>query len=128
MADIGRDGDRRDLMGIARQNERFREVISTGDHLQVVVMTLQPGEEIGVETHPGTDQWLLLVDGQATVTLDGEEVSAAGGEQVLVAAGTRHNVVATGAQPLRLITVYSPPEHPHGTVHETKAEADAAEH
>jgi mannose-6-phosphate isomerase-like protein (cupin superfamily) len=110
----------------ARQNEHFREVLETGEHAQLVVMTLAPGEEIGEETHKG-DQILFFVDGEGEAVLDGESSPVSSGDYFFVPAGTLHNFINAGSGPLRLLTTYAPPEHPHGTVHRTKAEADAAE-
>ena len=111
---------------LARQNDLFRRVLETGEHAQLVVMTLQPGEEIGEETHEG-DQILFFVDGEGEAILDGQSSPVKPGDYVFVPAGMLHNFVNTGGEPLRLLTTYAPPEHPHGTVHRTKAEADAAE-
>jgi mannose-6-phosphate isomerase-like protein (cupin superfamily) len=112
---------------LARGNHAFRRTIVTGEHAQLVVMTIQPGGEIGEETHEG-DQILHFVDGVGDAILEGESSAVGPGDVVFVPAGTLHNFVNTGSGPLRLATVYAPPEHPPGTVHETKAEADAAEH
>jgi mannose-6-phosphate isomerase-like protein (cupin superfamily) len=90
-------------------------------------MTIQPGGEIGEEVHEHVDQLLLFVDGNADAILDGERSSVDANDLVFVMAGTRHNFVNTGDVPLRLVTIYAPPEHPPGTVHATKEEADAAE-
>ncbi|HET8776933.1 MAG TPA: cupin domain-containing protein [Candidatus Limnocylindria bacterium] len=100
----------------------------TGEHEQVVVMTIQPGDEIGEEVHADSDQVLVFVEGSGEARLD--DVSTAVGPKnlVFVRAGTKHNFLNTGDVPLRLVTIYAPPEHAPGTVHETKAEADAAEH
>ena len=84
------------------------------------------GEEIGEETHQG-DQILFFVEGEGEAILEGESSPVSSGDYVFVPAGTLHNFVNTGSEPLRLLTTYAPPEHPHGTVHRTKAEADAAE-
>lgn len=111
---------------LARQNDLFRRVLETGEHAQLVVMTLQPGEEIGEETHEG-DQILFFVDGEGDAILDGQSSPVRPGDYVFVPAGMLHNFVNTGSEPLRLLTTYAPPEHPDGTVHRTKAEADAAE-
>jgi mannose-6-phosphate isomerase-like protein (cupin superfamily) len=91
-------------------------------------MTIPPGGEIGEEVHDGTDQVLAFVEGVGEAILDGESRPVGPNDLVFVRAGTRHNFVNTGADPLRLVTVYAPPEHEPGTVHQTKAEADAAEH
>jgi mannose-6-phosphate isomerase-like protein (cupin superfamily) len=121
-------GSQVDFVTAARSNEAFRREIMTGDHSQVVVMTIPPGGEIGEEVHDGTDQVLAFVEGVGEAILDGESRPVGPNDLVFVRAGTRHNFVNTGADPLRLVTVYAPPEHEPGTVHQTKAEADAAEH
>ncbi len=119
--------DRVDILRTAWSNEAFRKEVLTGDHGQVVVMTIPPGGEIGEEVHPHTDQVLVFVDGRGEADLEGETSEIGPNDLVFVRAGTRHNFRNTGEGPLRLITIYAPPEHPPGTVHETKAEADAAE-
>ena len=125
MAPIASDVD---ILAAAWSNEAFRRVIFTGEFQQVVVMTIPPGGEIGDEVHPGTDQALAFVDGRGEAQLDGETSEVGPSDLVFVRAGTRHNFVNTGDRALRLITIYAPPEHAPGTVHVTKAEADAAEH
>ena len=117
-----------DIVAAARSNDAFRREVLTGDHEQVVVMTIPPGGEIGDEVHPDTDQVLAFVDGRGEAILDGQRSAIDPNDLVFVRAGTRHNFVNTGDAPLRLITIYAPPEHEPGTVHQTKAEADAAEH
>lgn len=117
-----------DLLAAARGSDDFRRVLVTGAHTQVVVMTIPPGGEIGMETHPDTDQVLFFVEGQGEAVLDGETTPVDAGHMVFVHAGTEHNFVNTGDAPLRIATAYAPPEHEPGTVHATKAEADAAEH
>jgi mannose-6-phosphate isomerase-like protein (cupin superfamily) len=117
-----------ELERLARENEDFRREVATVEHSQVVLMTIPPGEEIGEEVHEGIDQLLVFVDGEAEAIVAGESSPAGAGQAVLVPAGTRHNFRNAGASPLRLWTVYAPPEHAPGTVHRTKAEADAAEH
>jgi mannose-6-phosphate isomerase-like protein (cupin superfamily) len=111
---------------LARRNNYFRQTLVTGEHSQLVAMTIEPGGEIGEETHDG-DQILFFVEGNGAAILAGESRPVTAQEYVFVPAGTLHNFVNTGDQPLRLLTVYAPPEHPDGTVHRTKAEADAAE-
>jgi mannose-6-phosphate isomerase-like protein (cupin superfamily) len=112
------------------ENDYFRRVLFTGKHSQLVVMCLQPGEEIGNEVHPTVDQFFRIEKGRAKFVFNGKEehlVGAGGG--VVVPAGTYHNVINTSAtRPLKLYTIYTPPQHPDGTVHKTKAEAEAAEH
>lgn len=117
-----------DIVAAARSNEAFRREVLTGEHEQVVVMTIPPGGEIGDEVHADTDQVLAFVDGRGEAVLDGQRSAIGPNDLVFVRAGTRHNFVNTGEAPLRLITIYAPPEHEPGTVHQTKAEADAAEH
>lgn len=112
---------------LARANEAFRQTLETGEHSQLVTMTIPPGGEIGEETHEG-DQILLFVAGEGEAILEGQSSPVRAEEYVFVPAGTLHNFVNTGNEPLRLLTIYAPPEHPPGTVHQTKAEADAAEH
>ena len=116
-----------DIVQAAWTNDAFRRVISTGEHEQVVVMTIPPGGEIGEEVHENTDQVLTFVDGHGEALLDGRASEIGPNDLVFVRAGTRHNFVNTGGSPLRLITIYAPPEHAPGTVHQTKAEAGAAE-
>jgi mannose-6-phosphate isomerase-like protein (cupin superfamily) len=109
-------------------NENFREVLYTGPNLQVVVMTLKAGEEIGQERHEGHDQFIRVEAGQGVAILNGEKHALEDGVAVVIPAGTEHNVINTSTnEPLRLYTIYGPPEHPDGTVHKTKAEADEYE-
>src|SRR5688500_4662422 len=110
------------------ENDCFREVLFTGPHSQLVVMALNPGEEIGQETHPDTDQFIRVEAGEGKAILDGQEYRLADGSAIVIPAGTQHNVINTSStEPLKLYTVYTPPEHPDGTVHKTKADADAYE-
>ena len=110
-------------------NSFFRQVLFTGKYSQLVVMCLQGGEEIGNEVHPDVDQFFRIEEGNAKFVFNGNEEHVAGdGDAVVVPAGTYHNVINTSStKPLKLYTVYSPPNHPEATVHKTKAEADAAE-
>jgi mannose-6-phosphate isomerase-like protein (cupin superfamily) len=112
---------------LARQNDDFRQTVVTGEKSQVVVMTIPPGEDIGEEVHEG-DQILLFVEGEGEAVLDGTASPVRENDLAFVPAGTRHNFINGGGEPLRLVTIYAPPEHPDGTVHETKADAEAAEH
>lgn len=114
-----------DIIEAARQNGDFRRVLITGPQMQIVVMTIPPGGEIGAETHPETDQVLFFVDGEGESVLDGERTPVRPGHLAFVRAGTRHNFVNTGDTPWRIATAYAPPEHEAGTVHATKEEADA---
>lgn len=116
------------LFGEARDNEDFRRVLDTTKHMQLVVMTIPPGGEIGEEVHDGIDQVLLALSGSGTSVLDGQTRPFGTGEVVIVPQGTRHNFVNTGSEPLRIATVYSPPDHAPGTVHHTKADADRDKH
>jgi mannose-6-phosphate isomerase-like protein (cupin superfamily) len=116
-----------DIEALTRANDDFRREVATAEHSQVVLMTIPPGEEIGEEVHDGIDQLLVFVEGEAEAIVAGESSAVGAGEAVVVPGGTRHNFRNTGDSSLRLWTVYAPPEHPPGTVHRTKAEADAAE-
>ena len=110
----------------AKHNGLFRKVLFTGKSSQLVLMSLAPGEDIGEEVHE-VDQLLFIVEGEGKAVLDGREQEVEDGMVVCVPAGTRHNVVNTDDEKLRLFTVYAPPQHAPGTVHETKADAKAAE-
>jgi mannose-6-phosphate isomerase-like protein (cupin superfamily) len=116
-----------DILARARGNPYFREVISTGPHAQVVVMSIPPAGEIGEEVHADVDQVLIFVEGEGIAVLDGVRSPVTAGRLVHVPAGTRHNFVNAGSIDLKLYTIYAPPQHAPGTVHRTKAEADAAE-
>ena len=111
------------------ENTYFREVLFTGKHSQLVVMCLQVGEEIGDEVHPSVDQFFRIEQGEAKFVLnENEEHLVREGDAVVVSAQTYHNVINTSkTTELKLYTIYSPPNHPDGTVHKTKAEAQAAE-
>ena len=110
------------------ENENFRKVLYTAKNMQLVVMSLNAKEEIGLETHPEHDQFIRVDKGSAKAILNGEESELVDGSCVIIPAGDEHNIVNTGDGELKLYTIYSPPEHPDGTVHATKAEAVAAEH
>ena len=110
------------------KNNYFRQVLFTAKNAQLVVMSLQRGEEIGDEVHPNVDQFFRIEQGEAKFIFnEKEEHVARDGDAVIVPAGTFHNVINTGRGRLELYTIYSPPNHPDGTVHKTKAEADKAE-
>ncbi len=111
----------------AKKNKFFRQVLATGEHTQVVIMSIPPGGEIGEEVHEDNDQVLYLVSGRGRVVLDGKEAAFEVGDLVLVQAGVRHNFITEGEESMKIITTYSPPHHPVGTIHKTKAEAAAAE-
>lgn len=108
-------------------NEDFRRVLYTGEHIQLVAMTLQPGEEIGEEVHDDRDQFFRIEEGSGEIRIDGKANRVEDDFGVIVPAGARHNVVNTGDAPLRLYTIYGPPEHVDGIVHGTKQEADASD-
>jgi len=108
-------------------NKNFRKVLFTGPNSQLVVMSLKPGEEIGEEVHK-LDQFIRIEAGEAEVVLNGKKHKVADDFAIVIPAGTRHNVINTSKKKdLKLYTVYSPPEHPPGTIHKTKAAADKAE-
>jgi len=121
-------GSRVDIMEAARTNDAFRREVITGKHEQVVVMTIPPGGEIGEEVHPDTDQVLVFIEGEGEARLESETSPVRANDLVFVRAGTRHNFVNTGTKEIRLVTMYAPPQHPSGTVHQTREDADAAEH
>ena len=112
---------------LAKQNSDFRREVATGTHAQVVLMCLQPGEEIGEETHADTDQLFYVVKGAGKIVLAGASEPIEKGSLVLVPAGMLHNLVNDADESLRLFTVYAPPHHPPGTVHATREDARAAE-
>ncbi len=108
------------------RNTNFRQVLSTGQHTQLVVMSLVPNEDIGVEIHQAVDQFIRVEKGEAKAILNGEEIMLRDGSAVLVPAGTEHNIVNLSAtNPLKLYTLYSPPHHRDGVIHKTKADAQA---
>ena len=110
------------------QNNYFRKVLFTGKNEQLVVMSLKPGENIGMEIHPNTDQFIRIERGTGKVILDGEESVVEDDFAIVITAGTEHDLINTSeTEDLKLYTVYGPPNHPEGTVHETKAEADEYE-
>jgi mannose-6-phosphate isomerase-like protein (cupin superfamily) len=112
-----------------KANKDFSRVLFTETNTQLVLMTLRPGEEIGLETHAGHDQFIRVEAGRGVVRLDGQERALEDGSAVVIPAGVEHNVVNTSAsEPLRLYTLYSPHEHPDGTVHRTRDEAAAGAH
>jgi mannose-6-phosphate isomerase-like protein (cupin superfamily) len=117
----------RNIVDAALENEDFRRVVATGDHSQIVLMAIEPNSEIGEEVHGHVDQVLVFVGGEGRAVIEGETMPVEPGHLTYVPAGTRHNFINTGDEPLKLYTIYAPPEHPPGTVHRTKAEADAAE-
>jgi mannose-6-phosphate isomerase-like protein (cupin superfamily) len=122
-----------DVTRITLENDNFRTVVFTGKHTQLTLMSLAPGEEIGWESHGHLDQFLRLEQGKARVDLGKSEDSVDESHEVeddwafIVPAGVWHNVVNIGNEAVKLYSLYSPPEHPAGTIHKTKADAEAAE-
>ncbi|HAN09656.1 MAG TPA: cupin domain-containing protein [Clostridiales bacterium] len=115
------------------QNKNFRTALWTGDHLQVTLMSINPGEEIGLEIHPDLDQFLRIEQGEGLVKMGDRKNNLDFQAQVyddfafIIPAGKWHNLINTGYEPIKLYSIYAPPQHPHGTVHKTKADSDAAE-
>ena len=111
----------------AEKSADFRRVLWTGEHTQLVIMTIPPDGEIGVETHDENDQILSFVSGLGKAVVGGKTKQVGPGDVVVVPAGVKHNFLNDGPNPLVLYTVYGPPDHADGAVHHTKEEADAAE-
>ena len=105
-------------------NRAFRRVLYTGPHMQLVVMMLLPGEEIGEEVHEQTDQFIRVEEGKGEVSIDGRTTRIESDSAMLVPAGTRHNVRNTGVKALKLYSLYAPPQHADNTVHHRKADAE----
>ena len=122
-----------DIEEKTKDNQYFREVIFTGQHSQVTVMSIKVGEDVGLEVHPNVDQFLRIESGKAKVLMGPaedqltQEQEAGENWAIIVPAGTWHNVVNTGDSDLKLYSIYSPANHPEGTIHRTKADAEAAE-
>lgn len=112
---------------MTEKNKNFRTVLYTGKNLQLVLMSLRPGEEIGEEVHEDHDQFFRFEEGKGEVYIDGKKSKIAEDDAVLVPAGAKHNVINTGRTPLLFYTIYGPPEHQAGTKHQTKAQADASD-
>lgn len=113
---------------LTEANSNFRQVLFTGTYCQLVVMSLFPSEEIGLETHATVDQFFRIEEGVGKVVMNGEEQIFKAGDAIIVPAGTAHNIMNTSPdKPLKLYTLYSPPNHPDGKIHKTKAEAMADE-
>ncbi|OQA47824.1 MAG: Cupin domain protein [Firmicutes bacterium ADurb.Bin300] len=115
------------------QNDYFRTALWTGTHLQLTLMSIKPGEDIGLEIHPNTDQFLRIEQGQGVVMMGKDKDNLTFQKRVydnyaiFVPAGTWHNVINTGRKPLKLYSIYAPPQHPFGTVHVTKQDAEEQE-
>ena len=112
---------------VAEESPDFRRVLWTGEHTQLVVMTIPPGGEIGEEIHEGVDQILTFVSGIGEAVVSGQRRKVVAGDLVVVPAGRKHNFRNTGENPLILYTVYGPPEHADQAVHRTKEQADELE-
>ena len=108
-------------------NNYFRRVLFTGKYCQLVVMCLQAGEDIGLEVHNTVDQFFRAESGEGKVVMNGEETLIKNGSAIVVPAGTEHNIINTGSTPLKIYTIYSPPNHKDGIIHTTKVEALADE-
>jgi mannose-6-phosphate isomerase-like protein (cupin superfamily) len=115
-----------DIEKLAEDNGDFRRVIYTGTNMQLVLMSIAPGEEIGDEVHTDRDQFFRVEDGVGEVLIDGNRSKIKDDDAILVPAGARHNIRNIGNKPLQLYTLYAPPEHRDGTVHATRADAKAA--
>ena len=116
----------KDILELAKENNFFRKEILTNEHSQIVLMSIEPGDDIGEESHD-VDQVLVFVEGEGEAVLNGERSKIQTNSLVVVPAGTQHNFINTGSTALKLYTVYAPPEEAPGTLHKTKAEAVAAE-
>lgn len=118
-----------DIEKLSEKNSDFRRVLYTGKNLQLVVMTLKPGEEIGEEVHKDGDQFFRVEEGEGEVLIDGKRSPIKSGDAILIPAGARHNVMNTGKDTLHVYTLYAPPEHRDRTVHASKADAQkSSEH
>lgn len=113
-----------DIEELTEKNDDFRRVLYTGKNLQLVLMSIEPGGEIGEEVHNDRDQFFRVEKGRGEVVIDGHRAKIKGDNAIIVPAGARHNVMNTGDKPLQLYTLYAPPEHRDGTVCATKADAD----
>ena len=117
----------RNIERLTEGNTDFRHVLYTGKHLQLVLMALVPGEEIGEEVHDDHDQFFRIEAGSGVVVIDGRRQDIKADDGIVVPAGARHNVINTGTVPLKLYTIYGPPDHRDGIVRATKAEAESNE-
>ena len=115
-----------DIEELTEENSDFRRVLYTGKNLQLVLMAIEPGGEIGEEIHDDRDQFFRVEKGKGEVLIDGQRSKIKGDDAIIVPAGARHNIMNTGDKPLLLYTLYAPPEHRDGTVHATKGDADAS--
>lgn len=122
-----------DIDRATKQNEAFRTALWTGKYLQLTLMSIEPGGEIGLETHPYLDQFLRIEQGRGLVRMGSSkgnlnfERKVSDGYAIIIPAGTWHNLINTGRGPIKLYSIYAPPQHPKGTIHKTRADAIAAE-
>lgn len=116
-----------DIENLTEKNGDFRRVLYTGKNLQLVLMALKPGEEIGEEVHQDRDQFFRIEEGKGEVVIDGVKSKIKDDDAIIVPAGARHNVINSGNEPLLFYTIYGPPEHVDGLVCATKADAEATE-
>jgi mannose-6-phosphate isomerase-like protein (cupin superfamily) len=112
---------------VTEENTDFRRVLYTGRKMQLVLMALQPGEEIGEEVHEDRDQFFRIEEGEGEVVIDGKRTPVEEDHAIIVPAGARHNLINTGDDPLLLYTIYAPPEHRDGLVQKTKKDAERQE-
>lgn len=117
-----------DIEKLTKENTNFRKVVHTGLKSQLTVMSLKPGEDIGMEVHTDGDQFIRIEEGNGVAVLDGVEHPVEDDFAIVVPAGVEHNVVNTGSEDMKLYSVYSPAEHPAGAVHPTKADAPQHDH
>jgi mannose-6-phosphate isomerase-like protein (cupin superfamily) len=116
----------KDIEVLTGDNPDFRRILYTAKNMQLVVMSLKPGEDIGEEVHKNGDQFFRLEEGEGQISIDGSVNKIKSGTAMIIPAGARHNIRNTGDKPLKLYTVYAPPNHIDGTVHATKAAAEAS--
>ena len=132
-ADFGPDPFVIDIEQETKENRYFRSALWTGEHLQLTLMSINPGEDIGLEIHPDLDQFLRIEQGQGIVVMGKDRNNMNFKRKVYedyaitIPAGTWHNLYNTGRVPIKLYSIYAPPQHPFGTLHKTKADAEAAE-
>jgi mannose-6-phosphate isomerase-like protein (cupin superfamily) len=117
-----------DIEELTEENTDFRRVLYTGKNMQLVLMALKPGEEIGEEVHEDRDQFFRIEEGEGEVVIDGTRTPVEDDDAIIVPAGARHNLINTGDEPLLLYTLYAPPEHRDGLVQKTKADAAKEDH
>ena len=116
-----------DIETLTEKNTDFRRVLYTGENLQLVLMALQPGEEIGEEVHEDRDQFFRIEEGEGEVVIDGKRTPVEEDYAIVVPAGARHNLINSGDEPLLLYTLYGPPEHRDGVIRQTKRDAESQE-